>query len=224
MTAPMTAIDVRRNALKAFFAGLSVSQSAFCKSAGVSEAAVRAFLKGETRSLNSATYEKLAREGGVSVAALLGAPSDEPFRPTPLATNARQPTEIPILGLARGGPDQDVFSAAPIDFDPMPPYLARVPGAYGLLVVGESMTPRYSPGTTLYIHPHAPPKAGAGVVILKHRQQSARTEGFPALVKEFVRQTLEEIFVREYHPHTRVFSIPRADVLAMHIIAGTREN
>lgn len=217
----MARTEARRRALSAFFAAQQGSQSAFCKAAGASEAAVRAFLKGETRSLNAATYEKLGSAAGVTVAQLLGESPSDGFEPAlrPMPASA----EIPILGLAHGGRDQEMFENAPIDYHAMPPYLARVPGAYGLMVLGESMTPRYSPGMTIYVHPHAPPKAGAGVVIVKRRAGDRRSDGFPVLVKEYVRRTPTEIFLREYSPEDRVFPIPAEEVSALHVIAGTRE-
>jgi phage repressor protein C with HTH and peptisase S24 domain len=226
----MASTETRRRALAAFLAAQPASQSAFCKAAGVSEAAIRAFLKGETRSLNAATYEKLARAAGVPVAEILGESRDNEATPAsrPARSFAAGPpsgaADIPILGLAHAGQDQEMFENAPIDFHAMPPYLARVPGAYGLMVLGESMTPRYSPGMTVYVHPHAPPKAGSGVVIVKRRAADLRSDGFPVLVKEYVRRTPTEIFLREYSPEDRVFAVPAAEVSALHVIAGTRES
>jgi transcriptional regulator with XRE-family HTH domain len=185
--------------------------------------------KGERR-LTVDWMTRLALALGVTPQDLLQPNATAPVRkmgsrPLALPHDSPESTEksLPILGLAHGGQDQEMFENAPIDFHAMPPYLARVPGAYGLMVLGESMTPRYSPGMTVYVHPHAPPKAGSGVVIVKRRAADLRSDGFPVLVKEYVRRTPTEIYLREYSPEDRVFSVPAEEVSALHVIAGTRE-
>lgn len=63
----------RRSALQAFIDSRGARQlNAICTRAGVSESAVRGFLKGKSRSLNQETYDKLAQSEGVPVALLLG--------------------------------------------------------------------------------------------------------------------------------------------------------
>lgn len=131
--------------------------------------------------------------------------------------------EIAILGMARGGVDQEMFSDGPIDFHPMPPFLARVPGAYGLVVAGDSMHPRYRDGVVVYVNPHARPTIGAGVVIQKRSRTEQRTPGSVAIVKEFVRNLPDGVEVKEYTPSERSFVINKEEIFAVHVIAGTRE-
>ena len=160
----------------------------------------------------------------------VGMSADGYIYPSP-DRNAREPGavrgatagEIAILGMARGGVDQEMFSDGPIDFHPMPPFLARVPGAYGLVVAGESMHPRYRDGVVVYVNPHARPNIGAGVVIQKRSKTEQRTPGSVAIVKEFVRNLPDGVEVKEYTPSERSFVIPKDEIFAVHVIAGTRE-
>jgi hypothetical protein len=70
----------RRAALKAYFDARPRQLTAITKRAGVSPEAVRAFIKGDSGSLNQATYDKLAQSEGVPVAVLLGEAEDTQAR------------------------------------------------------------------------------------------------------------------------------------------------
>ena len=67
----------RRRALQAFIDARGVSLNAWAKAAGIRESGPRAFLKGETKSLNLDTYDKLADAANVPVSVLLGEVQDE---------------------------------------------------------------------------------------------------------------------------------------------------
>ncbi len=64
--------------------------------------------------------------------------------------------QMPIHGSAEGGLFGMTVTFAPIEFVRRPEPLARVPGAFGLYMVGTAMAPKYQPGDLLLIHPTRP--------------------------------------------------------------------
>lgn len=64
--------------------------------------------------------------------------------------------QMPIYGSADGGEFGMTVTLTPIEFMRRPEPLARVPGAFGLYMVGTTMAPKYQPGDLLLIHPTRP--------------------------------------------------------------------
>ncbi len=123
---------------------------------------------------------------------------------------------VPVRSAARGGFAEEMHLAdGPIDYVPRPHYLAHAHDTYAIYVVGESMVPMYRPGQLLFVNPYKPPTPGRGVVITL--VDSA------VIVKEYVRQTPAEVFLREYQPQVREFSIPRIRIQDMHSVTGAQE-
>lgn len=52
-----------------------------------------------------------------------------------------------------------------IDWTPTPHKLVHVDGAFGIVVVGDSMQPKYDDGNIVYVHPHKALKRGKPCVI-----------------------------------------------------------
>jgi phage repressor protein C with HTH and peptisase S24 domain len=121
---------------------------------------------------------------------------------------------IPVLGAARGGADQEMYLDDPIDWVHRPTMLRDVRGAYAIYVVGESMTPRYRPGTLLFVNPFKPPRWENGVVI----QMLDRT----VLVKEFLGFTPQELKLLQYNPETEL-TLQRETISVVHTVVGTQE-
>jgi transcriptional regulator with XRE-family HTH domain len=71
--------DRLRAALAAFFERQSVTRTALCRRARVSESTVRGFLDGRTKTMQHDTLEKLAAAAGVTINEMLGdAANDAP--------------------------------------------------------------------------------------------------------------------------------------------------
>lgn len=121
---------------------------------------------------------------------------------------------IPVLGAARGGADQEMYLDDPIDWVHRPTMLRDVRGAYAIYVVGESMVPRYRPGTLLFVNPFKPPRWENGVVI----QMLDRT----VLVKEFLGFTPQELKLLQYNPETEL-TLQRDAISVVHTVVGTQE-
>lgn len=79
-----------------------------------------------------------------------------------------EPSEMPIYRMVYrfGGPQELFVSDQAIDYIQRPPMLAKVEGAYGLLVLFETMSPALRDGDLALVHPHLPPRAGNEVVLL----------------------------------------------------------
>ncbi len=135
---------------------------------------------------------------------------------TPPASAPELSRSMPVRAVARGGRDQEMFlEDGPIDWIPKPTYLQSARNPYAVYVVGESMMPRFRPAQLLHINPHKPPTPGAGVVVAKH--------GNVVLIKEFVRRTPEGVWLREYQPVDREFSVINEELEAVHTVVGLQE-
>lgn len=134
----------------------------------------------------------------------------------PANVELRPDDQIPVHSIAKAGPGQPMFlEDGPIEWTDRPGFLSRVQDAYAVYVSGDSMYPRYRSGQVLYVHPHRPPAAGTGVVVV--------TMGNDVLIKEWVREDLASIFLKEYRPREREFDLPRSDIASVHAVVGLKE-
>ncbi len=150
------------------------------------------------------------RPGGRDVAA--GEASESEGIALPAAEPRSGSDMIPVLAVARGGDDQEMFQEDPVDFISRPPLLRGVRDAYAVEVTGTSMRPKYWPGNILHVNPFARPKPGKGVIIWKRNRA--------ILIKEFVRQTSDGILVREYSPREREFALGNDEIVEIHTVVG----
>lgn len=130
------------------------------------------------------------------------------------SSNARD--LIPVRSAARGGDEQEMFlEDGPVDFVPRPYVLDKVKGAYALYMVGDSMSPKYEPGYTLYVNPFKPPRPGRGVVIFKKNNA--------VLVKLFKSISRNEVVLEQLNPK-RELRINRAEIDHLHLIVHVDED
>ena len=137
---------------------------------------------------------------------------------SPTAAKASGQTEglLPILGGARGGDIETIFfdQGTVQGWRPCPPSLAGVPGAFAVYIVGESMLPKFEPGAMVYVDPNLPPSTGKYVVIDLSDNR--------AVVKQYVRQDAERIWVREFNP-AREFEILKTEIKRIYRIVSSEE-
>ena len=81
---------------------------------------------------------------------------------------------LPIFGTRESGGSVLMLSDDIIDAAPMPERLSAVPGAYGIYMSGNCMSPRYREGDLLLIHPHLSPRPGDGVAIFSEDRKLAQ--------------------------------------------------
>ena len=152
------------------------------------------------------------------------APKDEgvvgsPFRPVeplPYEPTAR---DIPVRGVGaanRQGEFQLV--EGPIDHAPRPAGIPAAKDVYALYVVGDSMFPRYKPGTRIYVSPHRLPLIGDDVVIQIHEEDGS----VRAMVKTLVRQTSTKYVLEQYNPKGTM-EIAKAHNVFVHRVFETNE-
>lgn len=124
---------------------------------------------------------------------------------------------LPVLGEAVGGDDgRFIFNGQILDYVACPPSLANVPNAYSVYVDGESMSPRYRPGETVYVHPARPARRGDDVIVQIHPPAD---DGSPpwGYIKEFVGWQGNKLVLHQYNPDKRI-EFDREEVVSVHPI------
>ena len=159
-TAPQTPDDKEverlRNALRAFIAERNLVPTTWCKESGASESTVRWFLAGRTRSMNDATYRKLAASQNVPVSRLRGETPSSP-----------ETIELPIRSYVGAGAEVNpIDDDGPVDYVQVPAGLEKLVGG-GYRVRGDSMWPMFADGDVLFPEPHpSPPERRIGSIVI----------------------------------------------------------
>lgn len=185
----------------------------------------------KSRSPRADTLEKLARELNCTVEWLMsgGGESGTPppsARPAPdappIPTRSAMPLDVPVLGTAAGSGDGAIqMEGGAIDHVRRPPALSNARDIYAIYVEGDSMEPKYAPGTLVYCSPHKPARIGDDVVV-----QVQMGEGQDAPVVAFVkalekRAGLNWVF-RQYNP-ARADVTYEGRIVGVHRIYTTNE-
>lgn len=128
---------------------------------------------------------------------------------------------IPVYAAAQAGNGHEIVTVDPIDWVKTPEPLARVKGGYGLLVVSDSMEPKYEAGDIVLVNPHLPPTRETNVVLYSVFEPGGEAD---ALVKRLVKFTSTEWHLRQWNPpegQERDFVLKRSDWPICHRIVGT---
>lgn len=191
-----------------------LSQAKLASLAGTSQPQIKRLEDG-SRELTVAWAERLAPHLGVTAEQLLfpgrpaavGGGSLEPdvdlskADPAPPLHRFGGPRDVPVLGTAVGGGDEDGdfrFNGETIDYAPRPPGIANRKDVYCLYVENDSMYPRFDPGVRLYVDPHRPARAGDDVVV----ELVGAGEGEPGkgFIKRLVRKTPGRVILEQFNP------------------------
>ncbi len=175
-------------------------------SAALGMTAVRDILDGRIASPRYATLSALARVLGVSVEWLVNGDVAEGAAATPVQA-AGQPRDFPVYGAARGGSAGSMaVDNTPIEHMARPDPLLTVSSAYGVYIVGESMSPAYEQGDVALVHPGQPPRRGTDVILTR-----TDAHGTPeVLIKRLVGWTDDQWQLCQYNP-AQSFDLPRAE-------------
>lgn len=103
--------------------------------------------------------------------------------------------DLPVHVATEGGPGEIIVSTDPIQWVLRPAPLANVARAYGIIVVGESMTPEFEPGDVALVNPHLPPTAGHTYVFYAEGDGEAR-----ATIKRLEKVSSGVWHVRQWNP------------------------
>lgn len=132
--------EQRRNALRAFINIHSLKILPWTHEAGLSEATLRGFLAGRTRTLSDETYVLLAEAASEKIARKV----------SPGELRGEQPmrVEVPVRHFVGAGDEVHIFEDDdPIDYTEAPIGYAKGSAA---IVRGESMRPTFDPGDLLF--------------------------------------------------------------------------
>ena len=107
------------------------------------------------------------------------------------------------------------------DYVERPPSLRGVTSAYAVYVADTSMVPRYFPGETLHVHPGRAVVRGEDTFVVVQLRAASTGEPPRALVKQYLRQTADSLYLRQFNPATElVFPLGRVESLHLIIWAG----
>ena len=149
----------------------------------------------------------------------------EPGRPAeavPVRVSGPGTRDLPVMGTAVGGSAGQpggmfLMNGEIHDYVERPPSLRGVASAYAVYVSDTSMVPRYFPGETLHVHPGRAVVHGEDTFVVVQLRPDAEGEPPRALVKQFVRQTADTLFLRQFNPAIEL-SFPLEQVESLHLI------
>lgn len=124
--------------------------------------------------------------------------------------------DLPVFAMAQGGRGALIVTENAVDWVVRPDPLLRVRDGYGMIVAGDSMSPKIDAGSTALVNPHLPPRTGDLCIFRRHADDGL----VEACIKEFVRATDDLWYVKQYNPK-RTFSLKRAEWQVCHVTVGT---
>ena len=98
---------------------------------------------------------------------------------------------------AQGGNGKLIITFDPVDRVKLPAFLEHVPGAYGLLIDGNSMFPAFEPGDVALVNPHLRPQRGRNVILYHTPPHGAEAE---AIIKRLNGWNDREWDLEQYNP------------------------
>lgn len=125
--------------------------------------------------------------------------------------------KIPVYGQAVGGVDGEFVMNGNLLYEVLaPPNLTETSGAYAVVVSGDSMSPRYEDGETVFVDPKRRPKRGDYVIA-----QIRMEEDGPLLayVKRFARHNAEELVLSQFNP-VKELRFSAENVHSVHVVVG----
>lgn len=124
--------------------------------------------------------------------------------------------DFPLYGSAHSGKGAMALTSEPVDLTVRPSTLIRVRDGYGVIYVGDDMSPKYESGYTLMVHPHVPPRLKDGCIFRRPPNEDGSVS---FCVREFVRETSELWYVKQYTPQ-KSFALKKAEWPICHVIIG----
>lgn len=208
-SAIMTPDEVRER-LKTAIEASGANATSLSRELGRSSGYLSDFLMGRKQTLAAADSAVLEKVLGLSAGALLVTERLAMTKQSPIARaiasfeGYRAPPailgegDLPVFAATEGGRGEMVVSTDPIEMVPRPWYMKNVKEGYAVLVTGESMEPRYSPGEIVVVNPKAALVRGKDVIV-----HTAREGGdFRAMVKSYMGASEDAWRLRQFNPAT----------------------
>jgi phage repressor protein C with HTH and peptisase S24 domain len=124
--------------------------------------------------------------------------------------------DLPVFGTAQGGSGALIVTDQAVDYVVRPAPLLRVRDGYGMIVTGDSMSPKIESGDTVLVNPHLPPRNGDTCVFRCHQDDGTVL----AIVKRLRRFTDETWFVSQHNP-AKDFHLKRSEWQVCHVTVGS---
>lgn len=172
------------------------TQAEVARQFGVTPQAVSAWERGDAVPENDKLLP-LAQLYGVQTDWLLGrdgfAEETPNFRPPPEFFGER---DLKVFAAVEGGPGEMVVSTDPIDLVPRPWYLGSVRDGFAVLVVGDSMVPRFEPGELAIVNPRLPPQRNEDVILIGGEDEGE----FRASIKRLLSWDAKNWRLQQFNP------------------------
>ncbi len=125
--------------------------------------------------------------------------------------------DLPVFGTAQGGGSGAlIVTNEAVDYVVRPAPLLRVRDGYGMIVSGDSMSPKFENGSTALVNPHLPWRTGDTCVFRKHQDDGTVV----AMIKQLRRYTDDAWYVRQFNPR-RDFTLKRSEWQVCHVTVGS---
>lgn len=124
--------------------------------------------------------------------------------------------DLPVFGTAQGGSGALIVTDQAVDYVVRPAPLLRVRDGYGMIVTGDSMSPKIENGDTVLVNPHLPPRNGDTCVFRSHQDDGTVL----AIVKKLRRFNDKIWFVSQFSPE-KDFELKRSEWQVCHVTVGS---
>lgn len=199
---------------------LGISQPQLAKRAGLSQQSLDAIEKNVTK--RSRYLAKIAQILEIPLHELddslsaTGAPAQSPTgRILEFTQSLVGEKNFPVYAAGEAGAGALIVSTDPVDYVRRPAPLAEVKDGYGLIVIGDSMTPELRSGDTALIHPHLPPSRDHSCVFYADDGHGTQK----ATIKSFIKSTPTHWHVEQWNP-PRKFTLDRKEWQKCHLVVG----
>lgn len=124
--------------------------------------------------------------------------------------------DLPVFGTAQGGSGALIVTDQAVDYVVRPAPLLRVRDGYGMIVTGDSMSPKIENGDTVLVNPHLPPRSGDTCIFRSHADDGTVL----AIVKKLRRFTDDVWFVSQHNP-AKDYQLKRSEWQVCHVTVGS---
>lgn len=123
--------------------------------------------------------------------------------------------DLPVFGTAQGGAGALIVTDQAVDYVVRPAPLLRVRDGYGMIVAGDSMSPKIENGDTVLVNPHLPWRNGDTCVFRRHDDDGTVL----AIVKKLRRFNDETWYVSQFNP-PKDFTLKRSEWQICHVVVS----
>jgi phage repressor protein C with HTH and peptisase S24 domain len=185
-----------------------MSAEELAQAVGMKGAAIRRYVRGEIQP----TIELAAR-----IAAALEMDEGELWG-VASATSPATGRTVPVYGAAAAGLGEDISDvSSPLEYQPAPP---PVRGAgYGVIVAGDSMSPRLQTADVVFASPGNPLRPG-DLVVVQYKTKRGETL---AIVKQYCSWSAEKLVLEQLNTAKKI-TLARADVLRVDRVVATHHH